>query len=225
MESLEQILRKNSDKKQADFTRKLTFTKYNIWGIKIPQLRKISKSYANEMGLKELFQIPIICFEHQLLRGMAIANSKLSLEDKLEYFTKYIDDCDDWMGTDVVSLKPKADKESQYFEQLLKWAKSGECWRERFAFTEMLSIYSKKEDFLERIINEIKGNNSEEYYVKMAKAWLISMLYINFPNTIHKLLEEKCLDKFTQNKSICKIRDSLKATSEQKEAVKALRIS
>lgn len=225
MENLEKLLFEYSDKKHAEFSRKLTFTKYDIWGIKIPLLRKISKPYANEEGLKELFDTRIFCFEHQIIKGLAIANSKLSLQDKLKYFNKYIDDCDDWMQTDTVSLKPKADEESQYFEQLLEWAKSGDCWRERFAFTEMLSVYSKKTEYLDRIIKEIKGNNSEEYYVKMAKAWLISMLYINFPVEITKLLKEKCLDKFTQNKAICKIRDSLQATLEQKEEVKALRIS
>lgn len=222
---LEEILRAKADEKVANFQKRLTFTNYEVWGIKIPELRKMSKEYANEDGLNELFNTPTICLEHHLLRGMACVNSKLSYEKKLEYLERYLDECDDWISTDVVSLKPKKDDEIKYFDLILQWAKSGECWKERMAFTEMLSIYSKKAEYLDRIIKEIKGNNSEEYYVKMAKAWLISNLYIYFQPDTNRLLEEKCLDKITQNKAICKIRDSYRVSDEHKQLVKLLRIS
>ena len=58
------------------------------------------------------------------------------------------------------------------------------------------------------------------YYVKMAVAWAVSICYIHFPEKTQKLLKENSLDDWTHNKTIQKIRESLRISKEEKEMLK-----
>ena len=65
--------------------------------------------------------------------------------------------------------------------------------------------------------------HNDEYYVQMGLSWLLCECYIKFPNETKRLLEEKVLDSFVQNKTICKIRDSYRVSKEEKEYLKTLK--
>ena len=53
----------------------------------------------------------------------------------------------------------------------------------------------------------------------MAKAWLLSMCFIKFKKETYKFLKKTNLDKWTINKTIQKIRESLRVSKEDKEKV------
>ena len=81
-----------------------------------------------------------------------------------------------------------------------------------------LSFENLKDIF--KICEKIK---SEEYYVNMAKAWLLSVCYVKYREETYKFLEKTKLDAWTVNKSIQKIRESLRVTKEEKEQVLILK--
>ena len=64
------------------------------------------------------------------------------------------------------------------------------------------------------------STNYEGYYVKMAQAWLVSFLYLKYPERTKEFLSN-CTDKFLVNKSISKIRDSLRVSEINKKELLA----
>ena len=58
----------------------------------------------------------------------------------------------------------------------------------------------------------------------MAISWLLAECFVKFRTKILDLLKSKKLSPFVQNKTISKIRESLKVSKEDKELVKSLKI-
>lgn len=57
----------------------------------------------------------------------------------------------------------------------------------------------------------------------MAQAWLISILFVKFPEITLEFLKDNSLDPWVHNKGIQKIRESIRVTKEDKELVKTLK--
>ena len=64
----------------------------------------------------------------------------------------------------------------------------------------------------------------EQYYVRMAAAWAVSVCYVKFPSETKVLLVRRSLPKFTQNKAIQKIRESYRVPEEDKLELVKLRL-
>lgn len=69
----------------------------------------------------------------------------------------------------------------------------------------MLLAYYVEEKYLKDIFKICEQIKSDEYYVKMAKAWLLSVCYVKFKDETYKFLEKTNLDDWTVNKSIQKL--------------------
>ena len=63
----------------------------------------------------------------------------------------------------------------------------------------------------------------EEYYVRMAIAWLVAECFIKYPEITLGYLKVSQLPKWTFNKAISKICDSYRVDEEMKEIVRGLR--
>jgi 3-methyladenine DNA glycosylase AlkD len=85
-----------------------------------------------------------------------------------------------------------------------------------------LSYYLKDQYIKEvlRITDEIK---SDYYYVKMGKAWLISIAYIKYPELTLEYLKKSQLDNWTFNKSIQKIKESFRVSKIDKDMLNKLK--
>ncbi|MDU6828007.1 MULTISPECIES: hypothetical protein [Campylobacter] len=68
------------------------------------------------------------------------------------------------------------------------------------------------------------NEKDDRYYVKMAMAWVIAEIFIKFRQSALRLLETKKLDKFVQNKTISKIRDSFRVEKYVKDELLGLKI-
>jgi 3-methyladenine DNA glycosylase AlkD len=65
------------------------------------------------------------------------------------------------------------------------------------------------------ILSKISGS----YYVNMAVAWAISMAFVKYENKTLSILKSKSLPTDIQNKSIQKIRDSLRVPKATKDSL------
>jgi 3-methyladenine DNA glycosylase AlkD len=77
--------------------------------------------------------------------------------------------------------------------------------------------------YYEGIFDIISSISNENYYVKMACAWLISYCYINNPADTLAYLKGAKIDRFTYNKSLQKIIESYRVSDVDKETLKGLR--
>ena len=73
-----------------------------------------------------------------------------------------------------------------------------------------------EEDYLDMIFGLCDKYNTNDYYVNMAVAWLISICYIKYPDITIKYIKNNKLDDFTHNKVIQKIRESYRVSREDK---------
>jgi len=78
--------------------------------------------------------------------------------------------------------------------------------------------------YLDKILSSINREFTQGYYAQMAAAWLLAEAFVCFPYEVHELLVNNCkMDKWTYNKAIQKIRESLNPDIEVKEYLKKLK--
>ncbi|SUO94626.1 Uncharacterised protein [Suttonella ornithocola] len=92
----------------------------------------------------------------------------------------------------------------------------------RFAVV-MVIFYYLNEEYLDEVFQLLDKIRHEDYYVKMAVAWVLSTFYINFSEPTLNYLRRCNLDNFTYNKTLQKIAESSKVSLSQKVYVKTIR--
>ena len=93
----------------------------------------------------------------------------------------------------------------------------------RFGVVFILCYYID-EDYIEQDFKVFNSVKSQDYYVKMAVAWAISVCLIKFyDETIVYLRDTAELDKFTYNKAIQKAIESYRINDEQKQCLRKMK--
>jgi len=189
-----------------------------IIGIRTPILRDMAKKIAKTSSenflnfFEKLFlKKKIKYYEEKVLYGFLIGYSKMEYQDRLKRIDFFVNIIDNWAVCDIVdsSFKFINKNKEDFYKYLNSKLSATTPWEQRFIFVMLLAYYV-----------EVK---SEEYYVNMAKAWLLSVCYVKYREETYKFLEKTKLDAWTVNKSIQKIRESLRVTKEEKEQVLILK--
>lgn len=216
-DEVKDFLRKNEDKKNAIFQRRILVTDKYIYGLKTGVLEEYAKELVKRrVNIEDL---PLDSFEEVLLAGMVLARSKMSKQDKIKYLDKLIVYFDNWAHCDMIVSRLKGlESEREYFEKLLLRENPFE---KRVGIIYLMCYFVRKNarDGLDQILS-VKDEN---YYVKMAQAWTIAEAGIRDFEYIFNLLPQ-IEDKFLRNKSISKMCDSFRITKEQKFELKKLRL-
>ena len=218
-------LRKKSKEKYRDFTKKLVSTKYEILGVKIPDLRQIVKEMSSNEKLDFLDKNnDFLTLEEHFIYGFLLGDKNLFYDKFLSYFYKFIPYVDNWSLCDssISSMKIIAKNRDKFLLELDKLFSSKNEFFIRIAFVILLNYYVA-EDWLNYIFDKCDIVNFDGYYVKMAKAWLLSICYIKYKNQTLNYLNNSNLDDFTFNKTISKICDSYRVKAEDKAILKTLK--
>lgn len=212
-----------SEQTYKDFQSKLTFTKYEMLGIRIPLLRKIAKQISKSDIISFLICSKNKYYEEIMINGFIISNiDNEAIFDK--YFMKHIKLIDDWSLCDSFcnSLKIVKKNKDKYFKICVELAKSEEEFISRVGLITILSHFIEP-DNIEEIFNLLNEISTNKYYINMAEAWLVCELYVKFPNLTQKFILKNNLNNFTHNKAISKIRESYRVSKEEKEFLTTLK--
>lgn len=101
-------------------------------------------------------------------------------------------------------------------KEIVKLLSSEEEFKVRVAII-MLMNYNLEKEKLNELCNYINNISNNGYYVHMAIAWIVSILYIKYPNETEIYLKTYKLKDITHNKAIQKIRESNQISKETKE--------
>ncbi|MDD3999560.1 MAG: DNA alkylation repair protein [Bacilli bacterium] len=185
-------------------------------GIRIPVLRKIAKEYS-QTDYQKYLDLESIYNEEKLIKGLIIGYLKIDFSEVLKLLDDFLPEIDAWDICDVTVSNLKIFKKhlGEGLAFVDKCLKSKHTFSIRFGLVLLLSYYIK-EEYLDYIIQVLSNLQSNQYYVQMAAAWLISYLYIKFPNETIVLFDGR-LDKFTHNKAISKIRESYRVQQKDKD--------
>lgn len=225
MSSIRKELESISEEEYRVFTQKLLPGVEPILGVRLPNLRKLAKRLAKEDWKSYLLSAQNDSFEEILLQGMVIGYVKVNtVEELFPYIREYVSKIDNWSSCDSFCTGLKITKKypEEVWAFLQPYFHSDQEFDIRFAVVMGLLYFINdqyKEEFQKRL-NEI---HHEGYYVKMAVAWAVSMIYVKYPQETFAYLQNDLLDDMTHNKAIQKIRESYQVSKEEKELLKSLK--
>lgn len=182
------------------FTSRLLPGDVNMIGVRLPILRKISK----EVRLDEL---SYDTFEEIMLRGFVIGLNK-NIDEVIKLTLDFLPHVDNWSICDsfVSSLKITRRESDKMFQFLLSIVDSKSEFTRRFVIV-MFLWYYVNDEYIDRVIDVIFSINQEGYYVEMAIAWLIEVVFY-FNNDLGFICLNKINNLSIRNKSIQKIKES-----------------
>lgn len=209
-----------ADSKYKQFHGKL-IKDQNLIGIKIPILRNIAKKISTKNYTSFINQNTHQTYEETMLHGLVIGYLKIEFTKQLEYLDDFIPYITNWAICDCMCATLKTFKENQDigYQKIIQYLNKNNPWHIRVGLVLLLTYYIN-DQYIDQILVLSSNITNDDYYVEMANAWLISMCYIKYQEKTIDLLKSKKLSKFTQNKAIDKIRDSLQIPKQEKENLK-----
>lgn len=226
MEQLKQRLLALSDEKYRRFSAKLnpTVDPDKIIGVRLPALRAVAKELAAVDFISYLQKAQDDSFEETLLQGMVIAYAKCPAAQKLPLIKGFVPKIDNWATCDsfCASFKIKKNEREKFWNFILPYFTSKRDFDLRFAVV-MLIFHFIDDEHLEAVLSALDAVRHENYYVKMAVSWAISVCFSKYPERTFCYLQTDSLDDFTHNKAIQKTRESFRVSAQDKVAVLRLK--
>lgn len=221
-------LKSISVNKTKTFNEKIFNDTKEVLGLKIPEMRKISKEILNGNS-SEFLNIAKKYdkyLEEVMIESFVIADLKENIDDKIKRVDNFIPKISSWAICDsfVPSLKIiKKNKEVFWNYLMKKYNKSSKEFELRFIIICLMDYYIGDEH-LDKIFEIFRDVKKEDYYVKMAVAWALCECFIKRRDkTLEFLKSIDNFDIFTFNKAIDKCRDSYRVTKEDKELLKNMK--
>ena len=226
MKNIRKELLELKDEEYGKFQKKLCpDTNLEIIGIRIPKLRNLAKELAEEDYKYYLNSIENKYFEEILLEGFIIGYCKVDIYKKLELIKEFVPKIDSWSITDTFcpTLKIKEKDLEKVWDFIMPYLKSNKEFEVRFAIIMMLDYYIT-DQYVDEVIECLDKVDNEGYYAKMAVAWTLAEIGIKYYDKLIKYLKgNNKLDTFTYNKTLQKLRESYRISSEQKEELKKMK--
>lgn len=204
--SFKKYLFSQKDAKYAEFHGRLVKdTSTPIIGVRTPILKKMAKDISKGNYLEFIKYNPHQYYEEIVLHGLVLTYLKKDFEDLCQDLEEYIPFINSWASCDIVicNLKQFSKNLEVGLSHIQKYVKSDNPWEVRVGLVLLLSYYVK-EEYLNTIFQISESINLDDYYVKMANAWLLSICFIKyFDQTYQHFLNSK-LDDWTYNKALQK---------------------
>lgn len=211
------------DEEYRKFTLKLipNIEENKVIGVRAPKLREIIKKELKNIESKEKYLNQLTEFKYfeEYNIYMYILEKEKDLEKAIYRIKEILPFIDNWATCDISS--PKIFK--KYPKEVYRFAKecinSDKPYIKRYGIGLLLS--NRLYDYTDLVIN---SEDNDEYYVKMVKAWYLSMaLVYNYEKTI-KYFEEKKIDKWVHNKALQKAIESRQIDINVKEYLRKLKL-
>ena len=217
------MLEAASERKYADFSGSLMPGKEKVLGVRIPELRRIAKLIVKDDWRSFLQESPV-SFEEEVLKGLVIATAKMDVEERISLTEDFLHYIDNWATCDIFCSswrysKKEAERAWEYFSGLID---TDEEFKMRVSVVMRMSHFID-DDHVDILLEDIATHDNPGYYYRMGAAWAVSMIFVKYPERTRALLESNRLEAWTHNKSIQKIRESLRVPAEVKEELKGLK--
>lgn len=220
---IKQKLKELSDEKYREFHSSLCPETKNILGVRVPILRKYAKELYREYGRKIIDEIDNEYYEEIMLQGLIIGELT-SVKSVKKYLKKFIPKINNWAVCDTTcaGLKIVKRNKEEFKEIIYNCLKSNSEFEIRFGLVLLLDYYID-EDNIDEILQLSEQVNHEEYYVKMANAWLLSVCLVKFYDKTIEFIGKCGLDDFTYNKALQKAIESYRTTDKQKNEMRKMK--
>ena len=195
----------------------------NVIGIRTPVLKSIVKDISKGNYIEFLKLLREDYYEEITLYGLITCNIK-DFDASIMYLDIYKNKINNWASCDLFCSNYKiVNKNKDYFWKYINNnISSDNLWIRRMCFVLIISYYIE-DKYLYYIFMLCDKYNTNDYYVQMAVAWLISICYIKYNDITLNYIKNNMLDNFTHNKAIQKIRESYRIDIKDKEYLNRLK--
>lgn len=230
---LRKVLASLADDEYREFSMKGIPSERPFIGVRIPLIREVVAKVPDEK-IAEFLMMEPVAIEEVLARGMLICRLSygeiVGSRDDIcggSWFDSQIGYIDNWCTCDIFcsGMSRKIGKRREEFLELkvdgLLEAKDEFVVR---AGLVILKCGYVSEEYLAVIFDRVERlAGREEYYIRMAIAWLVAECFIKYPEVTLGYMKISELQKWTFNKTISKICDSHRVDGEMKEMLKKMR--
>ena len=196
----------------------------NLLGVRLPKLRKIAKKIVQLDYDYYLAMDNHLYFEEVMLQGMIIGEIKLPWTERSRYVKQFISKIDNWSVCDsfCCGLKFEVSEKQLVWQFLQPYFASDKPYDIRFAVV-MLLFYFVDDEYAQKAFTLFDQIKNDDYYVKMAVAWAISIYFRELPTLTMSYLQKNQLDDWIYNKALQKITESLKVDSSTKIIIRSMK--
>lgn len=222
-ELIKEKLYSMQDEKYRKFSSSLIPDHGKFIGVRLPDIKNLAKEIAMDDPVKFLNSAKDDSFEEIMLQGYVIGRIK-DFDMVLNLCEKHIPKIYNWSLCDsfVMGLKIFNKHKSEVFEFIQPYLKSEKTYDLRFAIVVLLD-YFVEEEYLPKLYEIFDSVKHDDYYVKMALAWAVSVCFVKFPNETMEYLKNCDLSDDVFNKSLQKIRESNRVKTETKAIIKTMK--
>ena len=196
----------------------------NLLGVRLPKLRKIAKKIVQLDYEYYLAMDNHLYFEEVMLQGIIIGEIKLPWTERSRYVKQFISKIDNWSVCDsfCCGLKFEVSEKELVWQFLQPYFASDKPYDIRFAVV-MLLFYFVDDEYAQKAFTLFDQIKNDDYYVKMAVAWAISIYFRELPTLTMSYLQKNQLDDWIYNKALQKITESLKVDSSTKIIIRSMK--
>jgi len=194
-------------------------------GVRLPVIRKLAKDIVKENDIETyLKDASNETFEEIMLQGLVIGYSKLEIEQVITYCKSFVPKINNWSICDSFCNSLKISKKSpdQMWNYITSYKESTNEYELRFMIVMCLSHFLNKK-YINEIFEILNNINSNDYYVEMSIAWLLSVCYIKYPEETLEYLKNCSISTFCYNKSLQKILESYRVSDKDKITIRKLK--
>jgi len=195
-----------------------------IIGVRTPVLRKYAKEVAKRPDACVFLQeLPHTYYEENNLHGALLGLLHKDVDTYLAELEKFLPYVDNWATCDMMGPKVFKKNLPLVYEYVKKWVVSGDTYTVRFGVVTLLG-YFLEEAFQPEMLDLVAGIRSEEYYIKMAVAWYLTMALVKQYGATIPYLRNRVLPDWEHNKTIQKAIESYQIDKETKQYLRSLKV-
>ena len=144
--------------------------------------------------------------------------------ERCDHIARFVRTIDNWGICDSFCASLKFAR--RYPDMVWKWIEpyfaSHHPYEVRFALV-MEIFYFASEEYIDDFFERISHITADDYYVKMAVAWVISVYYVNCPAHTKRYLMSCDADPWIYRKALTKIIESKRVSDEEKAWIRECR--
>lgn len=195
-----------------------------ILGVRVPNLRSIARTIARGDHRAYLAECSSDTYEEMMIEGFVIAMADMPFGERCEYIASFVRRIDNWGICDsfCASLKFARTYPDAVWEWTELYFASYRPYEVRFAIV-MAIFYFAEEKYSRDFFERLDHIRTDDYYVKMAIAWAISVYYVKVPEAAKRYLNDHRLDMWTYRKALTKIIESNRVSDRDKEWIREFR--
>lgn len=213
-------LSKYGEIKRGNFTAKVVPNSGEVLGLKSKEIKQYVKD--NNSNLKELIILePNKVYEIDIIRALSIAKIDVLVKEKIKLIDEFSYTIKNWAICDTFccSYKIKKNDRNVIFKYAIALLNDNFEFRIRLGIVLLLAQFLSIE-YIDEIFLNLSKIKTGDYYVDMAYAWLLSVMYIKFNELTKKYLTETKISNFVLRKTVSKIQDSFRVSIEDKKIAK-----